>query len=186
MVPVKFLIIQPPRSPSILYNQPMVSKYFVGQIKLVKTSATGPLINLPTTEIISSLKLSTLFKVIKGIVQNTFCRPAYPKPLVSVLQTACVHIFRFLMCLDFQIFDLIFADTPPINQNKTGQSTIFLSFILQEKCVNSHFQLYRHTTKLVCYNTWTTLFCLHLLQSFSFEDHKILSLKAMHHVCCFR
>ena len=45
--------------------------------------------------------------------------------------------------------------------------TIFLSFILYAKCVNSHFQLYGHTIKLSHYDTLTPLFCLHLLKSVS-------------------
>ena len=50
----------------------------------------------------------------------TFPRPAYPKIHLSVLQTVCVRIFRFMIGL-FSLFCLVllfFADVPPIRQDK--------------------------------------------------------------------
>ena len=46
-----------------------------------------------------------------GFAMLSHCRPAYPKILLSILQTAYVRIFRF--------FTRFFVDAPPISQNKT-------------------------------------------------------------------
>ena len=50
----------------------------------------------------------------------SFPRPVYPKIHLSVLQTVCVRIFRFMIRL-FSLFCLVllfFADVPPISQDK--------------------------------------------------------------------
>ena len=60
-----------------------------------------------------------------------------PKCFVSTPNSLCPYL---------QIFDRMFCGctTNQSKQNKC-QRSIFLSFILQQ-CVNSHLQLYRHTT----------------------------------------
>ena len=76
----------------------------------------------------------------------------YPKIHLSVLQTVCVRIFRFIIGL-FSLFCLVllcflfvcffcfvlvffafFADAPPFSQDKK------VSNIFKEQCVNLHFQ----------------------------------------------
>ena len=50
----------------------------------------------------------------------SFPRPIYPKIRLSVLQTVCVRIFRFMIGL-FSLFCLVllyFADVSPISQDK--------------------------------------------------------------------
>ena len=61
------------------------------------------------------------------------------------------------LCPYFQMFDRMFADAPPINQNKKVSKHNF-SIIHLVKTLNSHFQLYRHTTKLAHYDTRMPLF----------------------------
>ena len=49
----------------------------------------------------------------------SFPRPVYPKIHLSVLQTVCVRIFRFMIGLfRFFFFFFFFADVPPISQDK--------------------------------------------------------------------
>ena len=107
----------------------------------------------------------------RSISYHSSCRPGYPKILLSVLQKAYVHIFRFLSGFS--------ADALLINQNKTV-SKVNISII--------------HLVRTVCeltssiiqtYNTRTTSFCSHLRKSFLIEDCRTLSPKAMHHVCYF-
>ena len=115
------------------------------------------------------------------------------------------------LCPYFQIFLQDFYYAPPINQTQKKLSKDNFSLIhLYEQCVNSYFQLYRCSAKLAHYETGTlwhsdayilftsakvngcfisktieNLSCLYLRKSFSIEDHRTLSPKAMHHVCCF-
>ena len=83
---------------------------------------------------------------------NIVNRPAYPKILLSVLQTFCVHIFRYL--IGFLL--LLLWMHHQSNKTKKYQRTIFLSFTLKEQCKNLHFQWYRHTTKLTHHDTPTS------------------------------
>ena len=76
------------------------------------------------------------------------CRPAYPKILLSVLQTAYVHVFRFLTGF--------FADAPPISQSKTVSKVNFSTIHHAETvCELTYLIIQMHYT-------WTTLFWLHL------------------------
>ena len=85
-------------------------------------------------------------------------RPANPKILLSVLRTAYVRIFRFLTRL--------FADAPPINQNKTVSKVKFpVSHFVRTACELTSSIIQTHYTP-------TTLFCLHLRKSFLIEDHR--------------
>ena len=66
----------------------------------------------------------------------SFPRPAYPKIHLSVLQTVCVRIFRFMIGL-FSLFCLallFFADVPPIRQDKKVSKGNF-SFIYLSRTV---------------------------------------------------
>ena len=92
-------------------------------------------------------------------------RTKYPKIFLSVLQTSCDRIFRFLTGFFF-----FYPDTPPINQKKKCQRNIFFYHSSYKQCVNLHFQLYGCTTKLAHYEIWTPLFCLHLLKPFWTKD----------------
>ena len=91
---------------------------------------------------------------------NTVNRPAYPKILLSILQTDYVRIFRFLT--------RSFADAPPISQNKTTSKVNFSIIQLVKNSVRTHiFNL------IQTHYTRTTLFCLRLRKSFSIENRRI-------------
>ena len=82
----------------------------------------------------------------------------------------------------FQIFSQIFWQThhPSVKTTECQRSIfLFLSFILEEQCVNSHLQIHWRTT--------LGQFCSHLWTSFSIKlkDCRTLSTKKMHYVCCF-
>ena len=93
------------------------------------------------TTIVKNLKFSLFPHCVCVCAERTvsFPRPAYPKIHLSVLQTVCVRIFRFMIGL-FSLFYLVFvclfvfADAPPINQDnpkkvsKDNFSTIALIF----------------------------------------------------------
>ena len=101
-----------------------------------------------------------------------WCRPVHSKVLLSILQTAKVHIFRFLT--------RFFADAPPISQNEAVSKVNFSIIHLVRTVCELTFSI------IQTHNTRTTLFCLHLRKSFSIEDRRTLSPKTMHRVCCFR
>ena len=86
------------------------------------------------------------------------CLP--PQMLLWVLQTACVTIFRFLTGLFCRC-----ATNQSRQKSIKGQFFYHLSCKQIAKCMNSHFQLHRHTVKL---HTLTL---------------KRLSLKAVNRVC---
>ena len=101
------------------------------------------------------------------------------------------------LCPYFQIFDQIFvvvvvvvADAPPTNQNQKKvkiqfsyhspcMNSVWTQIFNSTECVNSHFQLYRCTTKLAHYDTRTPLFYLHLLKLFWIKNRKALNAKLM-------
>ena len=62
---------------------------------------------------------------------------------------------------------------------KTKQCQI--PFFFYSSCKNS---VWTHISIIQMHYAQTTLFCLHLWKSFSIEDHRTFSPKAMHHVCC--
>ena len=72
-----------------------------------------------------------------------------------------------------------FADAP-VNQNKTVSKVNFsIIHLVRTVCELTSSIIQTHYTR-------TTLFSLHLRKSFSIEDRKTLSPKAMHPVCCCR
>ena len=78
----------------------------------------------------------------------SFPKPVYPKIHLSVLQTVCVRIFRFmiglfsLFCLVLLFFFLFFfwRMYHQSVMTRNCQRAIFLSYIFQEQCANSNFQ----------------------------------------------
>ena len=100
-----------------------------------------------------------------------------------ISQNTFVHTTNSL-CLNFRIF---FwggrgrgegADAPPISQNEAVSNVNFSS---------THLAVCELTVSITqTHYTRTTLFCLHLRKLFSIEDHRTLSPKTMHCVCCFR
>ena len=107
-------------------------------------------------------------------VRCTISRPAYPKTLLSVLQTAYVRIFRFLTRSFF-----LQMHHQSLNQSKQnsvkGQFCIIHLVRTVGELTSSIIQMHY---------TWTTLFCLCLRKLFLVEDHKTPP-KTMHPVCCF-
>ena len=63
----------------------------------------------------------------------SFPRPVYPKIHLSVLQTVCVRIFRFMIGL-FSLFCFFLRMYHQSVKTKKRQRTIFLSYIFQEQC----------------------------------------------------
>ena len=88
-------------------------------------------------------------------------RPAYPKILLSVVQTAYIRIFRFLT--------IFLADTPPISQNETVSNVnfFFIIHLVRTVCELTSSIIQMHYTQ-----SQMTLFCLHLRKSFSIEDSR--------------
>ena len=79
---------------------------------------------------------------------------------------------------DFLLY--FFADAPPISQNKTVSKVNFSTIhLVRTVCELTSSIIQRHYT-------WTTLFCFHLRKSFLIENHRTLSPKTKHHLCCFR
>ena len=105
------------------------------------------------------------------LLTELFCRPAYTKILRSVLRTAYVRIFRFFYWIFFQV------------HHQSKQNSVKYKFFYHSSYKNS---VWTHIFNIQTHHTRTTFFCLHLRKSFSIEDHRTLSPKTMHHVCCFR
>ena len=89
---------------------------------------------------------------------TTTTRPTYPKVHLSVLRTAYVRIFKFLTSFFLQMH----------HQSVKTKVNFSITHLVRTVC-----QL-TTSTKQTRY-TWTTLFCIHLRNSFSIEHRRTLS-----------
>ena len=73
-----------------------------------------------------------------------------------------------------------FSEAPPISQNEAMSKVNFsIIHLVRTVCELTFTIIQTHYTQ-------TTLICLRLRKSFLIEDHRTLSPKTMHRVCCFR
>ena len=93
------------------------------------------------------------------------------KILLSVIRRAYVCIFWFLTG-----FFLRYTTNQSKQNSVKGHFSII--HLVRTACQLTSSTIQMHYTR-------TTLSCLRLRKSFSIEDHKTLSQKTMHHVCCF-
>ena len=83
----------------------------------------------------------------------------------------------------FQFLTGFFADAPPISQKLNSvKAQFFYHSASKKQCVNSHLQF--HTDR--CTTLRRLILFTYLRKLFSIEEHRTLSPKTMHHVCCLR